>query len=151
MENYTERKVKMSLTSKNDEKIVQLKAIVAQKRKELGEEPKFRPITTCQFKMDLAFNTNIHTLNNVQSANNALMYLGLYELAAEKAGLSPDEVQINGFSLPEWRKDILARKSLIEYQLRKRELTCLEEKLDGMLSEAMKNAVSLDQIEELLK
>ncbi len=140
----------MSLTSKNDEKIVQLKSIVAQKRKELGDEPKFRPITTCQFKMDLAFNTNIHTLNSVQSANNALMYLGLYELAAEKAGLSVDEVQINGFSLSEWRKDIVARKSLIEYQLKKQELASLEEKLDGMLSEAMKNAVSLDQIAELL-
>ncbi len=140
----------MATTTQNDNKIVHLKKIVAQKRKELGDEPKFRPITTCQFKIDLSFNTNIHTLNSVQSLNNALMYLGLYELAAEKAGLSADEVQINGFTINEWRKDIEAKKSFVEYQLKKQELANLETKLDGMMSEARKNAISLDEIAELL-
>lgn len=140
----------MPTTTQNDNKIVQLKKVVAQKRKELGDEPKFRPITTCQFKIDLTFNTNIHALNSVQSLNNALMYLGLYELAAEKAGLSADEVQINGFSISDWRKDIESKKSLIEYQTKKQELSNLEGKLDGMLSEAQKTAISLDEIAELL-
>jgi hypothetical protein len=140
----------MPTTTQNDNKIVQLKKIVAQKRKELGDEPKFRPITTCQFKIDLTFNTNIHALNSVQSLNNALMYLGLYELAAEKAGLSADEVQINGFSISDWKKDIESKKSLIEYQTKKQELSNLEGKLDGMLSEAQKTAISLDEIAELL-
>lgn len=140
----------MPTTTQNDNKIVQLKKVVAQKRKELGDEPKFRPITTCQFKIDLTFNTNIHALNSVQSLNNALMYLGLYELAAEKAGLSADEAQINGFSISDWRKDIESKKSLIEYQTKKQELSNLEGKLDGMLSEAQKTAISLDEIAELL-
>lgn len=141
----------MPTTVQNDNKIVQLKKVVAQKRKELGDEPKFRPITTCQFKIDLTFNTNIHTLTNVQSLNNALMYLGLYEIAAEKSGLSADDVQINGFSISDWRRDIESKKSLVEYQVKKQELSNLESKLDGMLSEARKTAISLDEIEELLE
>ena len=141
----------MSLNSKNDDKIVQLKEVIAKKKKDLGDEPKFRPVTTCQLKVDLSFNTNVHTLNSIQAANNALMYLGLYELAAEKAGLSLDEVQINGFSLNDWKKDILAKKTLVEYQLKKQELSSLEEKLDGMLSEARRNALTLDEIADLLE
>lgn len=140
----------MSLNSKNDDKIVQLKEVIAKKKKDLGEEPKFRPTTTCQLKIDLSFNTNVHTLNSIQSANNALMYLGLYELAAEKAGLASEDVQINGFTIQEWKKDVLAKKALVEYHLKKQELTSLEEKLDGMLSEARKNALTLDEIAGLL-
>ena len=134
----------------NDEKIVQLKEVIAQKRKDLGDEPKFRPITTCQLKIDLSFNTNVHTLNSVQSVNNALMYLGLYELAAENAGLHPDDVEINGFTITEWKKDIAAKKASVEYNLKKQELANLETKLDGMLSDVRKNAITLDEISELL-
>lgn len=140
----------MPTIAQNDNKIVQLKKFIAQKRKELGDEPKFRPITTCQFKVDLSFNTNIHTLNSVQSLNNALMYLGLYELAAEKAGLSADEVQINGFTINEWRTDIEAKKKFVEYQVQSKELSDLEDKLDGMISEARRTAMTLDEIAELL-
>lgn len=134
----------------NDDKIIKLKETIEQKRVELGKEPRFVPVTSCLLKVDFSINTNIHTLNDINSINNALLVLGLYELAAEKQGISTKEVELNDFTLEDWLNDLKSKKNQLEYRKKKKELDGLETKLTGLMSETKKTELAINDIEKFL-
>lgn len=134
----------------NDKKIMQLTALVEEKRASLGTCPKFTPKTTCMLKTSLSIDTNINTFTSVNDTNNALFLLGLYQVAAEKVGMTDEEVTINGFTLADWISDVKAKKLQLLHKEKEKELTSIEKQLDAMLSDDKKTELKLDAIEKLL-
>ena len=145
-ENLIIKETKMT----NDDKIIKLKETIAKKKADLGREPKFTPLTSCMLKVDLGINTNIHTMQSLDSVNNALMMLGLYELAAKGMDISTSEVMINGFTLESWITDLKSKREQILYRKNRKELDELESKLDGLMSEKKKTELAIDDIEKML-
>lgn len=135
----------------NDSKIMKLTALVAEKKEALGVSPRFTPKTTCMLKTDLTLNTNINTFTSVADANNALFILGLYQIAAERVGMTESEVIINGFSLTDWISDVKSKKSLLEHKAKEKELADIQKQLDAMLSDDKKTELKLSALEDLLK
>ena len=117
---------------------MKLTELVNKKRAELGDIEKFKPKTNCLLKADMKIDCNIHTLGTVEQATNALIVLGLYKLAAKEAGISDDEVIINGFPLNDWISDVTTKRYHLEHKVKEAELISIEKQLEGMLSEDKK-------------
>ena len=135
--------------SKNDDRILTLKKQIDEKKKELGKQPRFSPITTCMFTYN-GNRVNIHTLTSVKDINAMLVYFNIYAMSAEKLGINCEDVCFDGFSVLEWMEDLYAKKAVVEYTAKKAQLTALEKKLDKLLSDDKKTELEIDAIADLL-
>ena len=136
--------------SKNDDRILTLKKQIDDKKKELGKQPRFSPITTCMFTLNGGNRVNIHALTSVKDINMALVGFNIYAMSAENLGISPEDVLVDGFSVVDWMEDLNAKKSVVEYNAQKAQLTALEKKLDKLLSDDKKTELEIDAIADLL-
>lgn len=135
--------------SKNDDRILVLKNQIDEKKKELGKQPRFSPVTTCMFTYN-GNRINIHTLTSVKDINAMLVYFNIYAMSAESLGINCEDVVFDGFSILEWMEDLNAKKSVVEYTAKKAQLTALEKKLDKLLSDDKKTELEIDAIADLL-
>ena len=134
--------------NKNDDRILELKKQVEDKKKELtNKKTRFVPVTNCILEMDGM------TLNlNVLSENTLILLwirLNAYRMSAADLGL--DKFEISGYDSEDWTTDVKAR---LEKKKKKREennLKAMEAKLDKLLSEDKKTELELDSIAELLR
>ena len=115
------------MATKNDERILTLKEQIEYKKKELGKQPRFSPITTCLF--DYNGNTiNIHTLIDVKNINQLLVYFNMWAMSADDLGIDAEEVTWCGFSVLDWIEDLKSKKAVVEYATKKEQLSALEKK-----------------------
>lgn len=135
--------------SKNDDRILTLKKQIDDKKKELGKQPRFSPVTTCMFTYN-GNRVNIHTLTSVKDINAMLVYFNIYAMSAENLGIDTEDVGFDGFSVVEWMEDLNAKKAVVEYNAKKTQLTALEKKLDKLLSDDKKTELEIDAIADLL-
>lgn len=135
--------------SKNDDRILTLKKQIDDKKKELGKQPRFSPVTTCMFTYN-GNRVNIHTLTSVKDINAMLVYFNIYAMSAENLGINAEDVGFDGFSVVEWIEDLNAKKAVVEYNAKKAQLTALEKKLDKLLSDDKKTELEIDAIADLL-
>lgn len=138
------------MATKNDNRILELKKQIEEKKKELGKQPRFSPVTTCLFNRN-GGRVNIHTLTSVQDVNSMLVFFNIYVMSAKDLDIDCAEVEIDGFSVLDWIEDLKSKKTTLEYAAKKEQLTTLEKKLDKLLSDDKKTELEIDAIADLLK
>ena len=137
------------MATKNDERILMLKEQIEEKKKELGKQPRFSPITTCLFDRE-GCRVNIHTLTSIKDINAMLVFFNAYVVSARDLGLDCAEVELDGFSVLDWMEDLKSKKAVVEYAAKKEQLTTLEKKLDKLLSDDKKTELEIDAIADLI-
>mgnify|MGYP003291898957 CR=1 FL=1 len=137
------------MATKNDERILMLKEQIEEKKKELGKQPRFSPITTCLFDYN-GNKINIHTLIDVKDINQLLVYFNMWVVSANDLEIDAEEVMWGGFSVLDWIEDLKSKKAVVEYAAKKEQLTALEKKLDKLLSDDKKTELEIDAIADLI-
>ena len=131
---------------KNDERVLQLKKIIEDKKSELKAVKRFTPLTNCVLDLDgQKYNLNVLQLADLQLL---LVKLNMYLMSANSLGIN---LEIAGYNIAEWMVDIKSKIEIFEYVKKKSELKTLETKLDNMLSDEKKTELELDEIAALLK
>ena len=137
------------MATKNDERILELKKQIEEKRSELGKPPRFTPITTCMFNYR-GNRINIHTLMSPKDINAILVYCNMYVMSAADMKIDCEDIVIDGFSVTDWIEDLKSKKAVLEYSTKKEQLTTLEKKLDKLLSDDKKTELEIESIADLL-
>lgn len=134
---------------KNDERILELKKQIEEKKNELGKQPRFTPVTTCLFDRE-GCRVNIHTLTSVKDINAMLVFFNTYVMSAKDLDIDCAEVELDGFSVLDWMEDLKSKKAVVEYSTKKEQLTALEKKLDKLLSDDKKTELEIEAIADLI-
>lgn len=140
--------------NQNDKKIEELKIVIKNKLKNLGDKKIFKPITHCIYK-DLFIEKNINTLNENQLKE---LYVYLYNKNLsnkvlkniKEIEISKEVILYNEYSIENWIKDVQLKLEVLIYNKKINELNKLEKKLEELLSEDKKTENSLIEIEKLL-
>lgn len=125
----------------NDQKIMELKKQIEEKKIKLGKSQKFTPITNCSIELD-GVRTNIQVLNKEQ-LTYLLVKLNSYALSAKSLEI---DFVISGYHVADWITDI---KSKLDFMSRKEEenkLKMMESKLHQLLSNEKKVELEIDEI-----
>ena len=132
--------------SKNDERVLQLKKIIDEKRAELKAVKRFTPLTNCVLDLDnQKYNLNVLQPNDLKLL---LVKLNMYLMSANDLDIS---LELSGYNVAEWITDIKSKIKIFEHKTKEAELKALESKLDKMLSDEKKTELELDEIAALLK
>ena len=132
--------------SKNDERVLQLKKIIDDKKAELKAVKRFTPLTNCVLDLD----GQKYNLNVLQMADLQLLLVkqNMYLMSANSLAIN---LEIAGYNIAEWIADIKSKIEIFEYKKKESELKALETKVDKMLSNEKKTELELDEIAALLK
>lgn len=127
--------------NKNDEKIVELKKYIKEKRENIGKFRQYSPVTNCILQMD-GETYNLH----VACDELLLVKLNALAMSAHDLGLSTDNLVISGFSLTDWLRDVdgfIAEKRMREDIAK---LDSLEKRLNTLMSSDMKIGLEIEAI-----
>ncbi len=133
--------------SKNDLKILELKAVIEQKKLECKLEKKFIPITNCLIEIDNV-KYNLHVL---QKDELVLLLLKLNSLILSAENLGYLKVNVSGYLLTEWVIDIKNKIEMLNMKDKKLQLTKLEKRLSELLSNDVQIELEIGEIENMLK
>lgn len=135
------------MAQKNDERIMQLKKQIEEKKKQLAKQPvnRFIPITNCLLVIDKV-TYNLH----VDSSTMLLIKVNTLAMSARDLGLDIYDVMISGYSLADWITDIQNNLKVQQYKEEKKKLERLEKQLDALLSDDKRTELEIDSIAALL-
>ena len=134
------------MAQKNDDRIMQLKQQIKQKKEELTKcSSRFIPVTNCLLHVDGEM-YNLHVLAD----EFLLVKLNAWKHSAEDLGLNPDTVKVSGYSLSEWIDDVRQVIEVKRYKEEKKKLEKLEKQLNDLLSDDKKTELEIDNIAALL-
>lgn len=134
--------------SKNDDRILELKKQIEEKKKSIFERKvRFIPETNCVLSMDgMTINLNV-------CSDDALLLLWIrlnsYLMSAKDLGMS--DFEISGYNVTEWIKDIKNKLEVSGLKKEESDLKKMESKLDKLLSDDKKTELEIDEIASLLK
>lgn len=133
--------------NKNDEKILQLKAQIEEKKKKIVKIKRFSPITNCSLEFDgVRYNLQVLTREQLVSI---MVKLNSLKMSAIDLDLL-DEYTISGYSVNEWIADIKSKMDIILQREEQSKLQVLENKLHTLLSNDKKVELEIGEIESLL-
>jgi hypothetical protein len=135
--------------AKNDDRILQLKQKVQEKKDELaGKAVKFAPVTTMSLELDGVR----HNLHVVDGSTLVLLACKLQSIKTSAVELEfpLEAVMLSGFPIDAWLTDIKARLNAIQIKAKQAELNQLESKLKTLLSNDKKTELELDEIAAML-
>lgn len=134
--------------SKNDDRILELKKQIEDKRKAISEKKVgFVPETNCVLNMDgMTINLNVCSDDELVLL---LIRLNSYLMSAVDLGM-PD-FEISGYSVTDWIKDIKSKLEVSSLKKEETDLKKMESKLDKLLSDDKKTELEIDEIANLLK
>lgn len=132
----------------NDEKILELKKQIEEKKKKVGKSQKFTPVTNCSIEVD-GTRYNIQVLGKEQLIS-LMVKLNSYAISAKELEVLSD-YSISGFNVGDWIKDLKAKLEFINRKDEEYKLKTMESKLDLLLSNEKKVELEIDEIENLLK
>ena len=133
--------------SKNDDRILELKKQVENKKKEIAKKNvKFVPETNLVIEIN-GIKTNINVLNE-KDLKSLLVILNMYRMSA--IDLKMNDFEISGYKVDQWMNDVKSKINMKTLKNEEAELKRLEEKLDKLLSEDKKTELELDSIATLL-
>jgi len=140
----------MSKQNANDEKIMQLKFQIQEKKKKLKNKKKFTPETNCNLELDgVRYNIQVP---NKEILTTLLVKLNMYRLSVIDPHLELiDDFIISGYTVDEWIKDIKLKLEILRYEEEDRKLKELERKLENLLSHEKQVSLAIDEIESLIK
>jgi hypothetical protein len=130
----------------NDQRILQLKKQIEEKKEQLGKSTKFIPLTNCSLELERE-RYNINVLQKEQ-LTILLLRLNMYRLSAIDLGVN--SVEISGYLLSEWISDIKTKIEILSRKDEERNLKAMEDKLVKLLSDGKKVELELNEIESLL-
>ena len=134
------------MAQKNDERIMQLKQQIEEKRKELANQTgRFTPVTNCLLVIDKV-TYNLH----VESSELLLIKVNMMAMSAKNLGLDISKVIISGYSIADWLDDIQNYMKVQSYKDEKKKLERLEKQLDALLSDDKRTELEIDSIAALL-
>ena len=148
MENYTKGNIIMTIN--NDERILALREQIETKRKELGKQPRFTPITTCLLEVN-GTRINLHTIFSVKEINALLVYVNMYVISAKDLNIDPTEIILSGFGIQDWIEDLRSKANAIVWLEKNAQLLALQRQLDKLLSNDKKTELEINEIANLLK
>lgn len=132
----------------NDQKIMELKRQIEEKKKKVGKSQKFAPVTNCSIELD-GVRTNINVLAKSQIIT-MMVKLNAYAASARELELL-NEYDISGYNVTDWISDLRAKLDFINRKDEESKLKLMESKLDLLLSNDKKVELELDEIASLLK
>lgn len=134
--------------SKNDDRILELKKQIENKRKTISEKKiRFVPETNCILNMDgMTINLNVFSDDALVLL---LIRLNSYLMSAVDLGM-PD-FEISGYSVTDWIKDIKSKLEVSSLKKEETDLKKMESKLDKLLSNDKKTEIEIDEIASLLR
>lgn len=129
----------------NDDKIMQLKAVIEKKKEELKKYKKFVPVTNCVLDLDgKKYNLNVLQENDLVLL---LVKLDSYHVSSDRLHLT---LTLSGYDVLEWIEDIKNKLKDIEKRSKELELKKFEVKLTELLSENKKKELEIGEIEAKL-
>lgn len=133
--------------SKNDDRILELKKKIEEKRQALAEKKvRFVPETNCILNMDnLTFNLNVCSDDTLLLL---LIRLNAYRMSAKDLDL--EGFEISGYDVSLWMKDIQSKLDVSNLKKEESDLKKMEAKLDKLLSDDKKTELEIDDIAALL-
>lgn len=133
--------------SKNDDRILELKKQVENKKKEMAKKNiKFVPETNLIIEIN-GQKMNINVLSE-KDLKSLLVILNMYRISA--ADLEMNDFEISGYKVDQWINDVKAKINMKTLKREETELKELESKLDKLLSDDKKTELELDSIAALL-
>lgn len=133
--------------SKNDDRILELKKQVENKKKEIAKKNvKFVPETNLIIEIN-GQKTNINVLSE-KDLKSLLVILNMYRMSS--ADLEMNDFEISGYKVDKWMNDVRAKINMKTLKREETELKELESKLDKLLSDDKKTELELDSIAALL-
>lgn len=134
--------------SKNDDRILELKKQIEEKKTTLMEKnTKFSPETNCILILD----GTTYNLNVLNDESLTFLKIQLYTYKMAVIDMKITDFKISGYSLDDWIGDINKKLETHEVKQKQNELKAMEAKLDKLLSEDKKTELELDDIAALLK
>lgn len=135
------------MVQKNDERIMQLKQKIEDKRNELAEHSsRFVPITNCLLILD-KITYNLH----LESSEMLLIKLNMIAMSAKDLNIDTSQLIISGYSLNDWITDVKHNLEVQKYKREKNDLNALEKKLTALLSEDKQTELEIDKLAALLE
>lgn len=129
--------------SKNDDKILDLKAQIEKKKRDIGIVRNFNPSTNCILNIDNV-NYNIHTFSKTQIIH-MLVKLNSMMMSAKDLGLE-DQLEFNGYNISLWIEDLMKLLNITNIRQEQVKLVQMEKRLTEMLSDNKKIELELDEI-----
>lgn len=133
--------------SKNDDRILELKKKIEEKKQALAEKKVgFVPETNCILNMDnFTFNLNVCSDDTLLLL---LIRLNAYRMSAKDLDL--EGFEISGYDVSLWMKDIQSKLDVSNLKKEESDLKKMEAKLDKLLSDDKKTELEIDDIAALL-
>lgn len=132
----------------NDQKILELKKQIEDKKKKISKSQKFSPITNCSIEIDgTRYNIQVLTKEQIISL---MVRLNSYAISAKELELL-EEYSISGFNVLDWIEDLKAKLDFVSRKEEEQKLKTMESKLDQLLSNEKKVELELGEIESMLK
>ena len=129
--------------SKNDEKVLQLKQQIEEKKKALSKIKKFTATTNCSINFD-GTQININTLQR-DGLIQLYVKLNALQLSAIDLGIL-DEFNISGYNISEWIEDVKNKLEALTVKQEEAKLKQMEIRLTQLLSEDKKVELELEEI-----
>lgn len=132
----------------NDEKILQLKKVVAGKQEELKKLKSKNKEFNTNLVLDFdGMRNNLHVLSP-EALKFLVVKLGMYNREAE---MQEVELKSGNWTLSQWIEDIHVKIRQNEIKTKEAQLKTMEVELDKRLSEDTKTKIDIDNFEDLLK
>lgn len=136
------------MSTKNDSKILGLKAQILEKKKQLKDTKTFSPVTNCSIELDGA-RYNIQATPKEQLIF-ILVKLNSYIKSYEDLAIN-DCFVVSGYLVSDWISDIKSKLSILSRKDEEKKLKDMESTLDKLLSDEKKTELELDNIASMLK
>ena len=137
------------MSTKNDEKILQLKKKVEEQKAELAKLPR-----TLQSETSTVFRTDAENLNlrvmSVEQLKLLKVKLHAYVMSAIDLEIGIDEVIVSGFSIDKWMHDIDMQISVLTRVEKEKKLKETEATLNRMLSDDKRTELELQELAKML-
>ena len=133
--------------SKNDDRIMELKSKIKEKREELDKHrSRFNPITNCLLVLDdVTYNLNVN------SSELLLVKLNMLAMSARDLEMDTSKLVISGYSLDDWIEDVKANLEVQKHKKEKKSLSVLEKELTALLSDDKQTELEIDRLATLLE
>lgn len=134
------------MAQKNDDRIMQLKNQIAEKKAQLANKTdRFAPKTNCLLVLDKV-TYNLH----VEASELLLIKVNSIAMSTKDLGLDITNIIVSGYSLDKWLDDIRSFLEVKAYREEKRKLDKLEQQLTALLSDDKKTELEIDSIAAML-
>jgi hypothetical protein len=132
----------------NDQKIMELKKQIEEKKKQIVKSQKFSPVTNCSIEVD-GQRYNIQVLTKEQLIS-LMVKLNAYAISADKLEILNDYF-ISGYSVLDWIKDLKAKLDYVSRKEEENKLKAMEFKLHQLLSNEKKVELEIEEIASYLE